>query len=192
MGKVGYDSLEGILRVTASGEKQPNQFTADVLTYHAALELEMDNLLSLQLPRAEKLVDGKLGYTHKIAVLSASWRGDPEDGDKLAKALVRFNDLRNSVAHNDLQKQIKVHLMKLKAATDALDGDVDGTVTPYQLAVRICAFMGDDPKAADALKSLSQLNGLVNFELPSALGKSLFNDSEAGKSRPREKDQETP
>ncbi|MBP2566975.1 hypothetical protein ACTJJ8_10995 [Agrobacterium radiobacter] len=179
MGKVGYDSLEGILRVTALGEKQPDQFTADVLTYHAALELEMDNLLSLQLPRADKLGDGKLGYTHKIAVLNASWRGNPEDGDKLANALVRFNNLRNSVAHSDRPKEIRGHLTKLRAATDALDGDGDGSATPYRLAVRICAFMGDDPSAKAALKFISQVDDLVNFKLPAALEKALFNEPKA-------------
>jgi len=171
MGKVGYDSLEGILRVTELGKKQPDQLTVDVLTYHAALELEMDEFLARSLPHAEKLADGRLGYTHKIAVVRASWRGTDDSGDKLAHALVRFNHLRNAIAHNDTPKQIKAHLEKLHDATIALDGDENGDATPYALAIRICSFMGDDPGAGNAIKLMDQFDDIVNRQLPKALAR---------------------
>lgn len=169
MGKVGYDSLEGILRVTESGKKEPDQFMVDVLTYHAALELEMDEFLARSLLHADKLADGRLGYTHKIAVVRASWRGTEDSGDKLTHALVRFNLLRNAVAHNDTAKEVKVHLKKLHDATIALDGDENGDATPYALAIRICSFMGDDPGADNATKLLDQLDDVVNRQFPKAL-----------------------
>ncbi|MGO6845933.1 hypothetical protein ACCT20_03435 [Rhizobium ruizarguesonis] len=81
MARVGYDSLEGILRVTSAGDKEPDKFVVDVLTYHAALEIEMDELLARLLPRAECLRAGGLGFRQKISIINAAWPGLPEAGD---------------------------------------------------------------------------------------------------------------
>jgi hypothetical protein len=170
MGRVGYDSLEGILRVSEAGDKQPSQFSVDVLTYHAALEIEMDHLLSLSLPRGDKLRPGRLGFQHKIAVISAAWQGDWESGDRLTEALLRFNDLRNSVAHNDPPRAIERHFRNLVAATAKIHAGELGEASPRDLAIMISAFMGDDPGGRQALEAMAALDEFVNVKLPDLFG----------------------
>lgn len=145
MGNVGYNSLVGLLRVTEAGRKKPDPFVTDVLTYHAALEFEMDQFLALSLPNSGRLQG--FGFQQKISLIGASWRGTRDSCDKLTKALIRFNDLRNSVAHNDSEAEVQRHLLRLREATRAFAPTLPATADVTIIAVCICAFMDDNPKA---------------------------------------------
>ncbi|MDQ0136130.1 hypothetical protein J2T08_004051 [Neorhizobium galegae] len=126
----------------------------------------MDEMLARSLPRAEKLRSGGLGFQQKISVLNAAWQGDPESGDNLAKALVRFNDLRNSVAHGDSKKEVAASHKNLIKAVAQIDPNQREAPSPYELAISICGFMGDDPGGAAALRQMRQIDDLVNELLP--------------------------
>ncbi|MGV1762785.1 hypothetical protein [Rhizobium rhizogenes] len=147
MGNVGYNSIVGLLRVTEAGRKKPDPFVTDVLTYHAALEYEMDEFLSLSLPNSGRLQSDRFGFQHKISLIGASWRGTADSCDKLTKALIRFNDLRNSVAHNDSEAVVQKHLLRLREATRTFVPTLPAAADVPSIAVYICAFMDDDTTA---------------------------------------------
>ncbi|TBD80710.1 hypothetical protein [Rhizobium ruizarguesonis] len=170
MARVGYDSLEGILRVTSAGDKEPDQFVVDVLTYHAALEIEMDQLLARLLPRAECLRAGGLGFRQKISIINAAWPGLPEAGALLADVLSRFNDLRNAVAHADQRRGVETTFGGLVAACARINPDQGADPSPYDIAVSVCAFMGDDAGAQRVLRMLDNLDDVINRRLPRSLG----------------------
>lgn len=154
--------------MSAAGEEEPDQFAVDVLTFHAALEIEMDHLLDLLLPRAEKL-GRRLGFQNKISVINAAWKGTPESGDLLATALLRFNDLRNSVAHADAPQAVATSFSNLVNAVAALNPDNRVPSTPFDAAVDICSFMGDDPGGRSAMAFMETFDRVVNSDLPAAL-----------------------
>jgi hypothetical protein len=146
MANVRYNSLEGILRIAGAGQEDPDAFATEVLTYHAALEIEMDELLKRLLPRAEKITDqfGGIGFKNKVSVIDAAWIGDPKAGDLLCNALRCFNDLRNAVAHKDQTKGREKNYQRLIAAYRAIEPSEYDRPTPFFIAVQICIFMGDD------------------------------------------------
>ncbi|TAU83262.1 hypothetical protein [Rhizobium leguminosarum] len=168
MAQVGYDSLEGVLRLTSAGEREVDPFVVEVLTYHAALELEMDHLIARMLPRPDRLQVGGLGFKHKISLINAAWRGRPEDGDLLADALTRYNDLRNAVAHADQHRGVERIFSALSAAGTLINPDQAVNPTPYDVAVSICAFMGEDPGGRRLLRTLGELDDVINSRLPKA------------------------
>ncbi len=170
MAQVGYDSLEGILRVTSAGDKEPDQFVVDVLTYHAALEIEMDQLLARLLPRAECLRAGGIGFKQKISIINAAWPGLPEAGNRLADVLSRFNDLRNAVAHADQRRGLETIFGGLLAACALINPDQGADPSPYDIAVSVCAFIGDDPGAQTVLRMLDEFDDVINQRLPRGMG----------------------
>ncbi|RWY79157.1 hypothetical protein EHI46_00240 [Rhizobium leguminosarum] len=176
MARVGYDSLEGILRVTNAGEKEPDQFIVDVLTYHAALEVEMDQLLARLLPRAECLRTGGIGFKQKISIINAAWPGLPGAGDLLADVLSRFNDLRNAVAHADQRRGIEAIFGGLVAACALINPHQGADPSPYDIAVSVCAFIGDDPGAQQVLRMVDKFDDVINQRLPRSLGVSRLSD----------------
>lgn len=88
--------------------------TGDILNFHAMLERELDLFIGRALPRADRLHG--LGFGHKIGIWAACLSLSNELVDPIRKSLVRFNDLRNSVAHGDSREEVDKRLAKLVAA----------------------------------------------------------------------------
>lgn len=167
LAKVDYDGFAGIHRM-AQAEATVDQRAAVILTFHAALEREIDVVLAALLPRADKLKKG-FGFANKIDVLAAAWKGDPDAGDRLHLVLRRLNDLRNSVAHGDTIEEVERWLTKLLDAYRAIDPDVDVHVEIGEMAQGICSFMADGPTPSDIVKVAEALDQLVNVTMPATL-----------------------
>lgn len=177
MAKVDYDGFAGIHRI-AQAEGTVDQRTAVIVTFHAALEREIDVVLAALLPRPEKLKKS-FGFANKIDVLAAAWKGDPDAGDRLHLALRRFNDLRNSVAHGDAIDEVDKFLTKLIDAYRGIDPEVDVHVEIAEVAQGICSFMADGPTPREFLKIAKALDHLVNVAMPAAFGSSRGNERAA-------------
>lgn len=149
MGRVGYNQFEGLRRLGEARAKLDDR-AGTILTLHAALEREMDIVLSQLLPRAGKLYG--LGFGQKISVLQAAWKGPPEAGDKLCHTLLRFNELRNAIAHGDKAKEVD---KKLKLLADAFEAILPGAakIGDVELvAAGIVGYLADGPLAIEKLK----------------------------------------
>lgn len=168
MAEVGYDGFAGIHRM-AEAEGTIDQRSAVILTFHAALEREIDVVLAGLLPRPDKLKKG-FGFANKIDVLAAAWKGHPDDGDKLHLVLRRFNDLRNSVAHGDSIEEVDRWLAKLLDAYRAIIPDADVPIEIGEMAQGICSFMADGPTPKELMATIAALDKLVNVTMPAALG----------------------
>ena len=168
MAKVDYDGFAGISRM-AEAEATVDQRSAVILTFHAALEREIDVVLAGLLPRPDKLKKG-FGFANKIDVLAAAWKGDPDAGDRLHLVLRRFNDLRNSVAHGDAIEEVERWLTKLLDAYRAIYPDADVHIDIGEMAQGICSFMADGPSPKQLTQLFAALDHLVNVTMPAALG----------------------
>ena len=149
MGRINYDPIAGLQRL-GEARAQLDERAGAILTYHAALEREIDIVLARLLPRSDKLRG--LGYGHKLSVLNAAWRGLDEAGDMLCDALFRFNELRNAVAHGDRAHEVDQKLALLAEAFDKiLPGHADiRDVAP--IAAGLVGFLADGPLEAEHLK----------------------------------------
>ncbi|MFC5389880.1 hypothetical protein U0030_02245 [Brevundimonas bullata] len=154
MAGVNYDSWEGTRRL-AEAAGRIDKRAPEIFAYHAAMEMEIDVVLTSLLPRADKL--SRLGFPHKVSVLNAAWAGAPEAADKLCHALVRFNDLRNAIAHFN-QREVEACLKKLRTAYAEIEPRGAATAAVGEIAVGLCAFMGDTPNPAD-LQAISDAMG---------------------------------
>lgn len=128
-------------------EAVPNldQRTLDIVAYHLHLERELDRALAKLLPRPERM---KLGFGQKVGVLEALTPSAWIDG--VGKALLAFNNLRNSVAHASTSKrEIDGCFRALCAAVDDMTGvplNRSGA-TVGGLAAGICGALGVDIEA---------------------------------------------
>lgn len=88
MAGMDYDGIAGILRVLEAGER-PETFAIEVITFHAAIEHEIEIALSKIIPRPDAMFTGtpKLNFAHKAKILNALWQRNTEDADKLSKVL---------------------------------------------------------------------------------------------------------
>lgn len=163
----------------AQAETTVDQRAAVILTFHAALEREIDVVLAAILPRADK-IKKSFGFANKIDVLAAAWKGDPDAGDRLHLVLRRLNDLRNSVAHGDTIEEVERWLTKLLDAYRAIDPDVDVHVEIGEMAQGICSFMADGPTPSEIVKVAEALNQLVNVTMPAALAFRVPHEGGAG------------
>ena len=80
----------------AQAEATVDQRAAVILTFHAALEREIDVVLAALLPRPDKLKKG-FGFANKIDVLAAAGKGAPDDGGRprsTVKGLPYYFDVR--------------------------------------------------------------------------------------------------
>ena len=137
-----YNSLEGWLRIGHATQAMDER-AALILTLHAALEQEMEVVLRHLLPRGDRL-GSRLGFSQKIDVLAAAWQGDAEMIDKVCRVLVRFNDLRNAVAHGDA-REFKKALDKLMHANLSIGGVPEIDQPLVLVAANICAALGGAP-----------------------------------------------
>lgn len=145
MAKIEYDPFAGWARLLKA-EQQIDDQAPLILTYHAALERELDEVLSRLLPCAEKIK--RIGYGHKVSVLAAAWVGDPDACERLVKTLIRFGDLRNAVAHGDAS-EVKEAMGRLQQAYEGLGPTLTTPPTLPEIAGGICAFLGDGPTPAE-------------------------------------------
>lgn len=166
MAKVDYDGFAGIHRI-AKAEATIDQRAAVILTFHAALEREVDVVLAALLPHGDKI--RHFGYGHKIDVLAAAWKAEPEDGEKLYKVLFRFNELRNAVAHGDRADLVEAALKRLLDAYIQIAPDSGYDVEIAEVAQGICAFMADGPTIREFGAMAEALDRLVNVTMPAAL-----------------------
>ena len=142
MAKVDYDQFAGLERLTEAAANI-NQRAAVVLTYHAALEREMDVVLGRLLPRSDRI--RSFGFGSKVGVLGAAWKGNATAGEKVCEMLFRFNSLRNAVAHADQRDVVEQKLGRLLAAyREMVPGATEGLEIDA-LAAGICGFLADNP-----------------------------------------------
>jgi len=170
MAGIDYDGIAGILRVHEAGEKRET-FAIEVITFHAAIEHELEVALGKIIPRSNVLFDGKpkMSFSHKAKLLQALWKGKPEDADKLAGVLKAFQDLRDAVAHYDA-RNIKSCKTNLTIAFWEISGTKEDDYTVLQIAQGICLFLSDGHSLDDVVAALGQLDTLINEDLPRALG----------------------
>ena len=165
MAKADYDQFAGLHRL-AEAARTIDQRAAVILTYHAALEREIDVVLERLLPQAKRLK--RFGFGHKIDVLAAAWRGAPDAGDRLYDVLCRFNDLRNAVAHGDRADLIEGALTRLITAYRGIVSEAGEDIQVDQMAAGICGFMADGPTARRVSELALSLDTLVNETMPKA------------------------
>ncbi|MEO8724048.1 MAG: hypothetical protein ABI395_11125 [Sphingobium sp.] len=170
MGKVNYDWLEGITRVLKAGEKLDQRWV-EIIAYHTALELELNEMLLKSLLRGEAVTGSNPRFTfgQKVAILKACWQGKADDADKLCRILFSFNELRNAVAHPD-KKKTRAELKNLADAYLALVPNLGHAPTIAEIAQGVCAFMGDGIMPHDLENMANGLDHLVNVAMPKALG----------------------
>ena len=149
MGRIDYDRLAGLRRLGEAKAKLDDR-AGTILTYHAALEREMDIVLARLLPRSDRLKG--LGFGHKLSVLHAAWRGSDEAGDKLCHALFRFNELRNAIAHGDRAKEVDEKFTLLAEAFDAILPGVAEIGDAELIAAGLVGYLADEPLDAEKLK----------------------------------------
>ena len=129
---------------------------------HKASEIALGN--------GQQAIETLQQYGHKIDVLAATWKGEPDAGEKLYRALFRFNELRNAVAHGDRTDLVEGSLTRLLDAYRAIDPEAGEHIKIGELAVGICSFMADGPGPKQLLDMFEGLDKLVNVTMPAALG----------------------
>lgn len=141
MAKVDYDAAKGLGRLSAALEGLDHRMPA-IIASHIALEREVLVVLDRTLRRAD-FVKG-LGYAQKVNVLAASWIGEDIDAVNVSAALHAFGELRNRIAHGNVDK-IEAAFTKLRTAYQALYPDANLALSPEDIAGGIIAFFGDAP-----------------------------------------------
>jgi hypothetical protein len=139
----GY-ALDGLVRL---GKAVPNldRRTLDTIAYHLHLERELDRAMAKVLPRPERL---KLGFAQKVGVLEALSQSAWIDG--VGRALIAFNNLRNSVAHSSTSTaEVDGCFRALCVAVDDMTGVTfdHSKATVGGLAAGICGALGVDIEA---------------------------------------------
>ncbi len=139
----GY-AMDGLTRLSKA---VPNldQRTLDIIAYHLHLERELDRALAKLLPRPDRL---KLGFGQKVGVLEALSPNEWIDG--IGRALLAFNNLRNSVAHASTSKaEVDGCFRAVCKAVDGMTGEELNltSATVGGLAAGICGALGVDIEA---------------------------------------------
>jgi hypothetical protein len=170
MAGMDYDGIAGVLRVLEAGQK-PETFAIEVITFHAAIEHEIEIALRKIIPRPDALFTGtpKLGFAHKAKLLNALWQREGEDADTLAKVLHAFQNLRDAVAHSD-RKEIKGCNTNLTVAYRAIAKNDSDDYPILEVAQGICLFMADGTTVDELKATFAALGKLVNEDMPRALG----------------------
>lgn len=171
MAGADYNGIEAIFRIAKKGEKL-DTFAIEVLTFHAAVEYELEVVLRKLLPHPDKLLKGKpkLSFPHKARLLSALWQKNPADADKLNGVLKALEDLRNEVAHlGDIP--LKSHKANLTQAFRVIEPGCGDDPSMLEIAQGISMFIADGAGTLSDFKaSLDALDYLVNQRMPEVLG----------------------
>lgn len=167
---VDYDGIAGVLRVLKAGE-EPDTFAIEVVTYHAAIESELERVIEASIKRPDGLFSAspKLTFGHKANVLRAVWLGNPEHADVLNEVLHRFQMLRNAVAHPS-SAEIKGCLAGLRQAYRKIDDRAEDEVPVVEIAQGICLYMEDGSNPSQWNDIFQRLDKLVNVTAVQALG----------------------
>ncbi len=137
-----YDALGGYDRL-AEALSRIDERAMHIMTFHVALEAEMDLVLAGLLKRPEALGTG-FGFPNKVRVLRAAWTGDEDVGQAACEALHAFNELRNRVAHGN-KKEIRGNFNALVAAYQAIDATATRRTPIAEIAQGIMAHIGGAP-----------------------------------------------
>jgi hypothetical protein len=171
MAGADYDGIEAIFRIAKKGEVL-DTFAIEVLTFHAAVEHELEVVLRKLLPHPDKLFGKgpKLSFPHKARLLCAMWQKDPADADKLNGVLKALQLLRNEVAHQG-DIPLKSHKAHLTQAFREIEPSASDDPSMLEIAQGISMFIADDAGTlADFSQTLAALDVLVNEKMPAALG----------------------
>ncbi|WP_370194285.1 MULTISPECIES: hypothetical protein [Aurantimonas] len=166
-----YDGIEAIFRIAKKGEIL-DTFAIEVLTFHAAVEYELEVVLRKLLPHPDKLFGKgpKLSFPHKARLLCAMWKKDPADADKLNSVLKALEDLRNEVAHQG-ENPLKTYKAKLTKAFRQIEPSAGDDPSILEIAQGISMFIADDAGTlSDFRETLVAFDILVNGKMPAALG----------------------
>jgi len=166
MAGADYDGIGGVLRMHKAGEK-PDTFAIEVVTFHAAIESELELVISKLVNRPDELfsTSPKMSFGHKVNLMRAVWDGDPAKADIIHAVLHRFQDVRNAVAHPD-PKQIKSCVAGLMQAYRKVDTSIDDEVSILEVAQGICLFMQDGSTVTELKNAFEKLDYLVNISMP--------------------------
>ena len=82
-----------------------------VLAYHAAIERELDLAIGRSLPKPGRL--SGLSFGHKVRVWAALQNAPDETVELVVLPLLRFNDLRNAIAHGDRKHEVDANMQNL-------------------------------------------------------------------------------
>lgn len=170
MAGIDYDGIAGILRVVKAGGKTDNfAFAIEVITYHAAIEAELEAALRPLMTDPDAFFSRpKPSFAHKAKLLQAMWKKDKADAEKLGKVFRALQDLRDEVAHTDAN--IKPKHTNLTIAFREITTEHKDEYSMLEVAQGICSFMSDGETVEDVAAALAQLDKLVNVDLPAALG----------------------
>ena len=127
--------MEPINRLSAAVESLDNR-SAEILTYHAAIERELDLAIAREMPHASRLRG--LSFSHKISVWAALMSKSDEHVGMATKVLIRLNDLRNAVAHGDEGVSIDKAMKRLH---EALPSSTPPTITVRHAAAFVLGFL---------------------------------------------------
>lgn len=167
-----YDGIEAIFRIAKKGEVL-DTFAIEVLTFHAAVEHELEVVLRKLLPHPDKLFVGKgpkLSFPHKARLLCAMWQKEPADADKLNRVLKALEDLRNEVAHQG-DIPLKTYKANLAQAFGEIEPNAGDDPSMLEIAQGISMFIADDAGTlADFHETLNAFDVLVNEQMPAVLG----------------------
>ena len=162
-----YNPYEGFHRVALAAENL-NTEAVEVVTFHFALEREIEIVLSKRLTRTDKI--SRLGFINKAAVLHSMWHDTATSADRLYKVLHDFNELRNAFAHNNVER-VDACRRNLIDAYRTIDPNATEPVGYAAITQSVCAFMGGGPTPDEFREIANSLSKLVNETLPKASAK---------------------
>lgn len=110
---------------------------AVIITGHAALELEVDQVLRRFLSRPDRLP--RLSMDHRLGLLRAML--DDPWLDLVLNAIRAFGAVRNSVAHGDQEDVIDTAIKKLGIATQQIGVPVESDTNLGVLAMSLAAAL---------------------------------------------------
>jgi hypothetical protein len=95
----------------------------EVLAYHAAIEREVELAIERRIPRPLRLKG--LSYGHKVSVWAALQNVSDQWVERVARPMLRFNDLRNAIAHGNNKREVDAALKNLFDSIPNLEPPVD-------------------------------------------------------------------
>ena len=155
--KEGYDPYAAFARLADAGESIDARAIL-ILTYHLALERELNLVLEKMLLRPLK---SGVGFVNKAKLLHAFWKGSNDDAEMMFQVLNAFNELRNQIAHNNT-KTIESLEANLFAAYRAIDPAAPEKLDYGFIAQGVCAFIGDGMMPGELTAVAARLDGIMN------------------------------
>lgn len=146
MEKPSYDAFGGYSRL-AEALENIDDHAVQVMTFHVALERELDEVLATLVKRPQAL-DSGMGFGNKLKVLRAVWAGEEDILERAFAALHAFNEHRNRIAHGK-KKEMRGTRKALLRAYQQIDGRATGQTAVAEIAQGIVAYIGQAPLPPD-------------------------------------------